>query len=261
MKKDCLQGQGGDEVPEALHAKMFVDDSQPDGNEKDAAEHLHPLAQQYSRPFAEKDPRHGEKGADNADDYTGIEDGLSLHADDETHRQRVDAGGHGQGDQGEAARGVPAEAVLFVGGEGIPYHLAADQGKEGQSHPVIVIADPGFHVFPGGIADHGHEELKEPEMEGQAEIMPEARFLNDEPRRQGYRKGVHGQAHRNTQNVEMIHNPSLSGSDYADRSDSAGGALFRVQSSGKGIKQFFAGATRWKGRFFDKLVELLIFSF
>jgi hypothetical protein len=62
-----------------------------------------------------------------------------------------------------------------------------------------------FNVHAGEVADHGHHELKEPEMEREAEIVPDGRPAYRHPGRYRNGKGVHGKGNSDDNDRKDIH--------------------------------------------------------
>ena len=69
---------------------------------------------------------------------------------------------------------------------------------------MIVPLDVPLHGHPGEVSDHGHEELEEPEVEGEAEGLPARHRPENDPRGDRHGEGVHGQSHRDAEKRQGV---------------------------------------------------------
>src|SRR5512141_1877458 len=119
---------------------MVEQDLHADGDEDEAADDLHPPAEDGAEALAEVEPRGGEGARDETDHDARVDDPpVAKHAEADPHRQRVDAGRQRQDDEGDSPRGV-LPAVPFLPSSPTPLlpHLSPAIAAQGEGEPVIV---------------------------------------------------------------------------------------------------------------------------
>ena len=88
---------------------------------------------------------------------------------------------------------------LVLGAAGLRDHLAPHVDEESEGDPVVISGDEAGDGASRKPAEQRHEELKQTEMECQAECRPYGIFSLNDPDADGYGKSVHAECHGHDQ--------------------------------------------------------------
>ena len=138
------------------------------------------------------DPRGGKQKGDHADETYGRDDTLDEEGERDADGQRVDAGGDGERQHHPKAHGGALR--LFLPGQRLADHVAADEQQQSERNPVIHRGDERFKLRAEEIAEQRHQRLKgaEPQPRDAALLPAGARQRQPLADRHGQR--VHRQA-------------------------------------------------------------------
>lgn len=125
------------------------------------------------------------------------------------HGQGVDAGGNGQHAQPPGGQ-VGGRLVLLPAApaQGLPRHLAADDGQQAEGYPVVHRLDVLADAAAQQPAQKGHKKLKRAEPQTHLNGLPGTEAGDGDAAGHGYREGVQRQAHGNQENLNQTNHLS-----------------------------------------------------
>jgi hypothetical protein len=183
---------------------VFGEDLHPDPQQDEAADDLGPAPQRVADPAPEEDPDDGEGEGHEADDEARQPDRDLQEGQAEADGEGVDARGDREDEEHPAAGGI-VRPDLRLAPPRLPEHLPAHEGEEAEGDPVVDLSDVGLDRPARQPADDRHQELEEPEVEGEAQRLAAGRAPEDEPRPDRDGEGVHREADGEAENRESVH--------------------------------------------------------
>ena len=133
------------------------------------------------------------RGGDDADvqESEGYADGQRVYARRDRHEEH----------------GLEAKIVVELLGlaEGLLYHVAADEGQQNESYPMVNVRDEMLEPEAEQIADDRHEKLKSAEINADQQRMLRAELFDAQALAYGHGKGVHAKADGDEEQSNKTH--------------------------------------------------------
>ena len=175
-----------------------------------AAEHVSRFAPDFHTHGADGEGHRRDNGAaQQIAKIPGQHPGVGHHRQGHPHRHGVDAGGHRHDQQVHPPAGIPPGCVVLPAAQHLPQHFAPDEDQKPERDPVIEGLDLPGEQPRDGVADEGHNPLKQAERPGDLERLPPPGLAQQDTAADGYGEGVHGQPHGHQQQGDDTQNAYL----------------------------------------------------
>src|SRR5699024_7901801 len=120
------------------------------------------------------------------------------------HGKSINAGGHSKSQHPPDIQRT-ACGLTFLRAAGLPYHIAADDGKQDKCDPVIHRSNHIPELHSQKISDKRHQSLKSSEIDSHDPCLKRRTLLHGKALTDGHRKSVHRKSHCNQKKLNPSH--------------------------------------------------------
>jgi len=141
----------------STEAKVLDQDFYADGDKNQAAENFDFVFKEMTESFSDDIADVGQGEGDYADQADGKHDGMGDQRKGKSYRQRVDACGDAENQQGDQAGWIRGFLFNLFNLEGFIDHFSPDNDQQNKGQPMIVDTDKAFKGFSGRKPQERHQ--------------------------------------------------------------------------------------------------------